>query len=833
MSVIDRASHGMGMDASHHASASAAAMTPPSSRRRRLPPRHLHQPFDFQHMATMLVEMAEEEEKRGRHNGMADQTHGMGTDESTPSALTTAALSDSLPLSPVPHDSSARSFLSSLSSSIPFLSPAAALSSMATAAVASPPSHPFHSMRSPNRFTAPTDEDEDEDDDDESEEDSRDSALIESDEDWERSGRMKAYLSVSHLTERHQPFRVEQPTSKDEGEEVDEEEEEEEGSDASHDLSSPHGEAALSYSHRLQALHHLTERQRAQLAFAVDRSVQELDVALALAVGIEPDEETLDMLTQPPPQAITGDIIDVEREKESNDVASPPTSPSFTSSTSAPFSNLIDRSRSFQSQWSDLPRQLYEKQRTALEHSHATFASMQQSHARELASLRSRLQQHEEKQALEYDRSHAEATKARDEQLRLEAEERKRAEAAAKAAREAEEAAKRKAEAEAEAKRREEAAKAEQERKQKEEEAAKAKARADAQAKAEADKNAAAAAAAAPPSGTPSTCPALAAMEARQSRLASCRSACRNFSTNPANKPRRLQVTMLINRTITQIVGTVSQVRAKASVLTNLLKQAQIASASGGGSGEEYAFALELIAMKIVAQGKAKVRLLNSAAFPFATVALFIAVDHPDFNDIFLACLEERCIYMTPRYLDRKNYPSQHAYMEALGYEEMSTEEEGKPNAAVQFETEESYLERMVGYVCLYAAYVENSAASHPHPISLAWSWLARLLNRKPRSATASVLHAFLSTAGPSLHLHYPNQMLKLLNFINEDFLMRLDASTPPRKAAQAVLALWLQTALHHIQQTGRLPDPEGKNMPHSQDSDASQQEIHPGDTNS
>ena len=50
--------------------------------------------------------------------------------------------------------------------------------------------------------------------------------------------------------------------------------------------------------------------------------------------------------------------------------------------------------------------------------------------------------------------------------------------------------------------------------------------------------------------------------------------------------------------------------------------------------------------------------------------------------------------------------------------------------------------------------------------IAHAWTWLARILNHPPRSATASILLAFLSTAGYELLKTYRNQMHKMLAFL-------------------------------------------------------------------
>ena len=59
-----------------------------------------------------------------------------------------------------------------------------------------------------------------------------------------------------------------------------------------------------------------------------------------------------------------------------------------------------------------------------------------------------------------------------------------------------------------------------------------------------------------------------------------------------------------------------------------------------------------------------------------------------------------------------------------------------------QVETEDNYLKRMSGIVKLYAAILQTSSGSQPHPHGLehGWAWFARVLNMPPHptlSATA------------------------------------------------------------------------------------------------
>ena len=564
----------------------------------------------------------------------------------------------------------------------------------------------------------------------------------------------------------------------------------------------------LEYEHLQQALHQLQQHYSDQLAAEVQHRIQELDVALALAVGIEPNPSTLTTLARTSRPGSNGNAT-------------------FSS-------DLLTKSRAHASQANvrALADSLSTAHSSRLDSLRSHFSALLSSHSAVHTKLREDLRANEASLAEKLGKNHAIVTKMRDQRTkaRKAAEEAIAAEEArqAKLKKEAEEkaAAEAKAKAEAEAKAAAERAAA----------SAAAKADADKAAAAAAADRAAKAAAAAGPAG-PSAAPGAGAapaaspaaqqeMAARLAKLHECRKAYASFLANDAMRQHKMTVMMTVNKQMAQIVGTQMQVKMKAQQLLNLLTESQQVSM------EMYAYCMETIAAKMISFVKTKVRLQNSAAFPFAMVALHIAMKHPDFNDILLGSLGEKCIYITPQYLERKSYPDMRAYQIALGYEEItpddSKQQEGVA-AKPYFEDEVRYFERMVGYVSFYGAYVQLLFQGHPHGIDRGWVWLARVLNQTPRTATASIVHAFLNAAGKSLHQMYPNQTVKVLQFVYNDFVMRCPDTSPPRKAAQAVLALWLADTIEAVKQ-GNFPEPEGRQMPVQQESDVSVQEIHQGD---
>jgi hypothetical protein len=62
-------------------------------------------------------------------------------------------------------------------------------------------------------------------------------------------------------------------------------------------------------------------------------------------------------------------------------------------------------------------------------------------------------------------------------------------------------------------------------------------------------------------------------------------------------------------------------------------------------------------------------------------------------------------------------------------------------------EAEDQYRERMAGYIYLLAAFIAidpPAKQNHPFDIAKCWTWMANLLNMKPRKVTPHILLAFL-----------------------------------------------------------------------------------------
>lgn len=118
------------------------------------------------------------------------------------------------------------------------------------------------------------------------------------------------------------------------------------------------------------------------------------------------------------------------------------------------------------------------------------------------------------------------------------------------------------------------------------------------------------------------------------------------------------------------------------------------------------------------------------------------------------------------------------------------------------------FITRTGGYMLFFGALLQVDGAP-PEALERAWAWLARALNRLPATRlTASSLLNFLKMAGFRLHREYGRQFFKLLLFVNDEFLRRLEAAgDPDARAAHTRIRTYLQD--REFQE-----EPEGRRMP-------------------
>lgn len=155
----------------------------------------------------------------------------------------------------------------------------------------------------------------------------------------------------------------------------------------------------------------------------------------------------------------------------------------------------------------------------------------------------------------------------------------------------------------------------------------------------------------------------------------------------------------------------------------------------------------------------------------------------PTFGQIFLAQMQEKCPYLVPYYPERDSNESEDSYLIACGYCI------GKDGTQ---EPEETFLNRMRAIVKLYAAVIQSNIESgHPHGLKFGWNWISRLLNLEPRPAvTAAVLESFLSITCHQFYRFYGKQFIKIIDFIQNDYLKRIESVSQKDTKRQSLVKL-------------------------------------------
>ncbi|EFN53838.1 hypothetical protein CHLNCDRAFT_135914 [Chlorella variabilis] len=321
---------------------------------------------------------------------------------------------------------------------------------------------------------------------------------------------------------------------------------------------------------------------------------------------------------------------------------------------------------------------------------------------------------------------------------------------------------------------------------------------AEAAAAAAAQRSAAAAAAAARGSGV-RIAPSAAEWEKQcAAALAEAQAAVRPFVDDRSMRDKKRAVDKFVTLNVQQISATLEQVRLKAQALAGFV---------GAQHGAQRIYALLTLANKLVSQCEVQVTRLHAFAFPLAEVAVAVMAAHPDFVPLLAARLHQLCPLTVPKYAVFRSGSGQDedAYLRQLGYMISADEDTGQ----VTRETTDEFVGRVQGYLMLYAAVTQSDNPQNPHGLGHAWTLLARLLTALPANrVTATAVDAVLKVAGYRMHLAYRGQFMKLLQYIDREFLPALGTSNDPdARAVHTRISTYLRTAQYS-------KPPEGRDMP-------------------
>lgn len=276
------------------------------------------------------------------------------------------------------------------------------------------------------------------------------------------------------------------------------------------------------------------------------------------------------------------------------------------------------------------------------------------------------------------------------------------------------------------------------------------------------------------------------------------------FLAMPEMKKPGRELRKRVNRACNQIAVSVKAVKTTLGALTFAQQEAD---SCGVPSASLYC--QKHIAERLVAESRGSVALSQPSAFAAAAViASFVgqARDSKTLHDIFLSAFYEECPYTAPQYIRRIPNESTESFRARLKY--------------LPDETADAYVERMCGYVRLFAAILQTdtlyhnlqhgtAAAKNPFSPELGWSWLARIANQEQRSITPDIVHTFLSVAGFRLAKVYGNHFAALLNSVHEACVRR--AAKSARPGAVSRLDMYIS---EFFRSNNVLQPPEGRDLP-------------------
>ncbi|CAG2110535.1 unnamed protein product [Medioppia subpectinata] len=265
-----------------------------------------------------------------------------------------------------------------------------------------------------------------------------------------------------------------------------------------------------------------------------------------------------------------------------------------------------------------------------------------------------------------------------------------------------------------------------------------------------------------------------------------------SFVSETKFKQKRNDLQLFVKTTINTIsCESVEHIRDKLNRLTQLLSEKnveygakQMKCCANDGSLN---FCISLTSKMFVSVCTKQ----KDIALTMAPIVVLLWQRFPTFGKIFMAQMHDKCPYLVPYYPKRDtedNADNESKYMIACGY---TIAKDGT------LEPEDAFLNRMRAMIKLYSAVIQSNVDdNHPHGLMFAWIWIARTLNLKPRPAiTAAVLDSFLGICSHKLYRYYGKQFVKIIDFISNDYMKRIENVTTKETKRQSLVKLEMTVA--------------------------------------
>jgi len=249
-----------------------------------------------------------------------------------------------------------------------------------------------------------------------------------------------------------------------------------------------------------------------------------------------------------------------------------------------------------------------------------------------------------------------------------------------------------------------------------------------------------------------------------------------SFLCDDKFKPLRQELTKSINTPVNSI-SSVSpwHMKDKFEKLDALLKCKTVktgnSTVTANSHSEALIFCKDTLAKKIINIGEQVVSVKTETGFEVASIVTELWKTHPDFGILLYARFKQKCPCLIPYNAAKTDEETDEEYYKSLCY--------NYTNGVV--EKQDKYVKRMTGIVRLFAAIiVTESKSGKALGIGQAWMLIAATVNLIPQlDVTAIFLYEILIITGHELKQVYGRQFIKMLEYINTNYMKKIDEVTP------------------------------------------------------
>lgn len=182
-------------------------------------------------------------------------------------------------------------------------------------------------------------------------------------------------------------------------------------------------------------------------------------------------------------------------------------------------------------------------------------------------------------------------------------------------------------------------------------------------------------------------------------------------------------------------------------------------------------FCKDTLAKKIINIGEQVASVKTETAFEVASIVTELWQIYPDFGELLYARFKQKCPCLIPYNAAKTNEETDEDFYKSLGY--------NYTNGVV--EKHDKYVKRMTGIIRLFAAIIVTETKSGKAlGIGQAWMLIAATVNLVPQlDVTAILLNEMLVITGYNLKQAYRKQFIKMLHYIDSNYMRKVDEITP------------------------------------------------------